>query len=347
MDCILGYHMNPLTCGVARFNRAIADQLELPLHHVFSDESLLARRPLLSFKASEMPQHALDRLSEICDRADVWPHLRLFFHDYSATHVEAKLVRRAEKIYCGNEVLTRELRALHQNVIPAWCPGYLFERREFDNNAEIKIYTFGMAHKLRTDYFYLLHDLLEQSEKSYVVYISAAIHEDMDLDDSFTSAYEELHQIFGDKVFFLGFVSDAALHAFLKTSTFFAAFFQNGVRANNSSVNTAMQCGAVVLTNLDEDSPAEFRHLESVVDIRQCSGGLPVEPELLERIGRSGMEAAGRLGWGPLLDLFAREEAAVSPAVGHVATKELTTKEMERHEGRLLPFRRSRSDSAR
>lgn len=310
MDCILGYHMNPLTCGVARFNRAVGDQLDLPVFSMFSEEGLAAKRPLLSFKASEMSQNALDLLARIADDPQIWPHLRLFFHDYSATQVEVKLIRRADKVYCGNEALKREIDALHHDVVQAWCPGYLFEKREFDHSSEIKIYTFGMAHKLRADYYHRLRDLLEQSGKSYVLYISAAIHEDTSLDDSFTVAYEELRQIFGDRVFFLGFVSDAALYAYLKECTFFAAFFQSGVRANNSSVSTAMQCGAVVVTNLDASSPASFRHLETVIDIRQCADGLPLDLDVLQKIGQAGRNAAEAMGWRPLLELFAREEAA-------------------------------------
>lgn len=311
MDCILGYHLNPLTCGVGRFNRALGDQLGLPVFSMFSEKGMAAKRPLLSFKVSEMSTTALKHLSEIAHRPDVWPSLRLFFHDYSATSIEATLMRRAEKIYSGNEVITNELRALHPDVVQAWCPGFLFERRLFGFDTEVKIYTFGMAHKLRVDYFHLLHDLLERTGKEYMIYVSAAIHEGTSLDDSFTAAYEELRTIFGDKVFFVGFLSDAALYALLKECRYFAAFFADGVRANNTSVSTAMQNGVVVLTNLDSGSPPDFRHLETIVDIRQCLDGLPLDAELLDRVALNGSKASEKLGWSPLTDLFVREEVAL------------------------------------
>src|SRR6185503_9583113 len=281
MDCVLGYHINPLTCGVARFNRALGDQLGLAVYSMFTPHALAAKRPLLSFKASEMSESALSRLSQIASDAVLWPHLQLFLHDYSASPVEISLIGRAEKIYCANEGLKAQLDSMHHNVVQAWCPGYLFERRLFDFDAEIKIYTFGMAHKLRSDYYHLLHELLEKTGKRYMIYVSAAIHEGTSLDDSFTSAYEELRGIFGERVFFVGFVSDAALYAFLKICRFFVAFFPDGVRANNTSVSTAMQTGTVVLTNLDDYSPSMFRHLETVVDIRQCGPGLPLDSVLL------------------------------------------------------------------
>lgn len=311
MDTVLSYHMNPLTCGVARFNRAVSDQFDLPMISMFSPEGLAARRPMLSFKVSEMTDPDIERLGRIADDPSIWPHLRLFFHDYSGHQVESKLIHRAEKVYCGNEALYEEIRALTKNAVKAWCPGYLFETRVMDNGAEIKLYTFGMAHKLRADYYYRLKDLLDATGKTYRLYISAAIHEGTSLDDSFTAAYEELRSIFGDSVYFLGFISDASLYSFLKTCTYFAAFFRTGVRANNSSVSTAMQCGAVVLTNLDDDSPPDFAHMDSVIDIRQCTDGLPLDPEVLRRIGDKGRKVSERLGWDPLLDLFIKEEVTL------------------------------------
>jgi hypothetical protein len=311
MDAILTYHTNPLTCGIARFNRALSQELVLPVLQLFAPEALFAKRPLLSLKVDEFSEADLDRLNAIVDDRSVWPRLRLFFHDYQASSIEAKLVRRAEAIYCGNELLYDEMKALHPNVILAWCPGYLFDTRPLETDAEIKIYTFGMAHKLRADYFYQLRDLLEKSGKTYMVYVSAAIHEGKSLDDNFTSAYEELTECFNEKVRFLGFISDGALHHYLTTSTFFAAFFQGGVRANNTSVNTAMHCGAVVLTNLDAHSPPGFAHLQNVIDIRQCQNELPLDAAVLDKVRTAGRTYAASVGWKPLVELFKRHEAAL------------------------------------
>lgn len=308
MDCILSYHMNPLTCGVARFNRALAERLNLPMLSLFDSAAGKFRRPLLSLKLSEFTEEDADRLEEIVDHWDARLEPRLFLHDWTATPVEAKLLRRAKTVYCGNEALVSELKPLHGDVVEAWCPGHLFDAIPFPEAVDISVYTFGMAHKVRADYYYQLHDLLEATGKSYCLYISAAIHEGRSLDDSFTAAYEELKEIFGDKIFFLGFISDTGLYNYLQRCTYFAAFFGSGVRANNTSVNTAMQTGAVVLTNLDEHSPPDFVHLDSLVDIRQCGGRLPQDPELLERIAARGKEVAAVHGWSPLLHLFRERE---------------------------------------
>jgi hypothetical protein len=308
MDAILTYHTNPLTCGVARFNLALSQQLALPYLNLFSPEALQTKLPLVSIKRSEFSGADALRLESIAGDPSIWPGLRLFFHDYSASPAEAKLLRRAEIVYCGNEVLFNEMRALHDNVVLAWCPGYLFDSRPFDQHAEISIYTFGMAHKLRADYFYRLRDLLDVTGKSYAIYVSAAVHEGKTLEDTFTAAYEELVECFGERVRFLGFLSDGALYNRLTSSTFFAAFFQDGVRSNNTSISTAMQSGAVVLTNLDARSPPELRHLVNVIDIRQCHDRLPLDPDVLETVRAGGQAFATSKGWEPLVDLFAAAE---------------------------------------
>lgn len=313
MDSILTYHMNPLTCGVARFNHAVSSFFDLPVLPMFSGPALAARDPLLSFKVSEMEAADVARLDALAADPDVWPGLRLFFHDYSRTEAEARLIRRAAKVYCGNERLVAEIAPLGGAVVQAWCPGFLFEKRLIDEGAAIQVYTFGMAHKLRVDHYEKLKRLLDATGQSYRLYISAAVHEGTTLNESFSAAYEELQTIFGDRVYFLGMLSDAALYSFLRTCTFFTGFFPEGVRANNSSVSTAMQCGAVVVTNLDGDSPYDYRHLETVIDIRQCEDALPTEPGLLARIAANGQVAARRLGWDPLLDLFSREEPGLFP----------------------------------
>jgi hypothetical protein len=58
-----------------------------------------------------------------------------------------------------------------------------------------------------------------------------------------------------------------------------------------------MQCGAVVLTNLDAHSPPELRHMVNVVDIRQCRDGLPLDREILQGISTRGRAFAASWGW--------------------------------------------------
>ena len=44
MDCILGYHLNPLACGIAKFNLALGNQLGIPVLSLFDPSATTARR---------------------------------------------------------------------------------------------------------------------------------------------------------------------------------------------------------------------------------------------------------------------------------------------------------------
>ena len=65
IDCIAGYHLNPWTCGIAKFNAILARHLSLPVVGIGSVDLKAYDRPLLSLKLSEFTSHdarALHRL---------------------------------------------------------------------------------------------------------------------------------------------------------------------------------------------------------------------------------------------------------------------------------------------
>ena len=112
---------------------------------------------------------------------------------------------------------------------------------------------------------------------------------------------EEVHETFPKELYFLGTLSDVAVYNYLQQTTFFAAFFPGGVRANNTSVASAMEFGSVVLTNLDEHSPPELVHMDNVIDIERCDE-LPSDRAVLERLGRRATETARARDWNALVD---------------------------------------------
>ena len=155
-----------------------------------------------------------------------------------------------------------------------------------------------MAHKIRVPLYRRLRDLLEATGRSYSVYVSTALHENTSFDESFVVRFRELQEIFNGQVYFMGYLSDTAVFNHLVDCTFLAAFFEKGLRANNTSVNAAMECGCAVITNLDEDSPAGLVHMKNVIDINRCDR-LPDLDEAA-RIGRGAREVAHRgLRMGP------------------------------------------------
>jgi hypothetical protein len=156
-----------------------------------------------------------------------------------------------------------------------------------------------MAHKIQTERFRRLRELLDASGRSYSVYVSAANHETSSLEDA-EAVFREMREVF-PSLYFLGNLSDVAVHNQLRTATFFAAFFPQGVRANNTTVAAAMETGAVVITNLDGHSPPEYVHMENVVDIRRCDA-LPADPAVLDGIRARAVETARSRGWDELVD---------------------------------------------
>ena len=52
-DCIAGYHLNPWTCGIAKFNTILGRHMSLPVVGIVSSEIRQYRTPLLSLKMSE------------------------------------------------------------------------------------------------------------------------------------------------------------------------------------------------------------------------------------------------------------------------------------------------------
>jgi hypothetical protein len=53
IDCIAGYHLNPWTCGIAKFNAILAKYLDVPVVGLRAVELGSHQRPLLSLKLSE------------------------------------------------------------------------------------------------------------------------------------------------------------------------------------------------------------------------------------------------------------------------------------------------------
>jgi len=223
----------------------------------------------------------------------------LFLHEYSDTPLERRLVTGAQHVLSGDRETEAKLAGLNDSVTLLWTPGLLMDHRVF-RPAEVSVFSFGMAHKIRTDEFRRLRGLLEASGRSYAVYVSAANHETSTMRDA-ESVFTEMHEIFPDTLYFLGNLSDVAVHNQLREATFFAAFFPRGVRANNTTVAAAMETGAVVITNLDEHSPTEYVHMENMIDIGRCDQ-LPTDPVVLDGLRARAAETARTRGWDDLLE---------------------------------------------
>ena len=297
IDCIAGYHLNPWTCGIAKFNQILARHLGLPVVGILDLPAGSARRPLLSLKLSEFAPEHVHLLDEwACQRPDGY---EVFLHAIDGTEVEQRLIRHAAKVFCGNRELFATLHDLRPDIIELFCPGTILSPQRV-HNTELQVFTFGMAHKIRVPYYRKLRDLLDATRQSYKIFVSTALHEGTSFDESFIVRFEELQEIFAGRVYFMGYLSDTAVFNHLMDATFLAAFFEKGLRANNTTVNAAMECGCAVLTNLDEYSPLGYEHMKTVLDINQTER-LP-DADALVRLGQAAREVAhSRYGWDQLV----------------------------------------------
>lgn len=297
IDCIAGYHLNPWTCGIAKFNMILARHLGVPVVGIGSADLAQHGRPLLSIKLSEFASGDARALDE-------WVRTRvgqfeLFLHAFDGTDIESRLLAAALRVYCGNRELSRTLSPARPDIIELFCPGTLLNPQRLQRT-ELSVFTFGMAHKIRVPLYRRLRDLLEATGRTYSVHVSTALHENTSFDDSFVMRFDELQSIFNGQIYFMGFLSDTAVFNQLVDSTFLAAFFEKGLRANNTSVNAAMECGCAVITNLDDDSPSGLVHMRNVIDINRCDR-LPDFDEAA-KIGRAAREIAhAEYGWEQLV----------------------------------------------
>jgi hypothetical protein len=296
LDAVVTHHRDGFRSGVARFNELLAERLELPLVGLDELEERDPACPLLSFKLGELGADPAAALARWLQRE---PRYELFLHDYRGSVGERDLVAGARHVHCGNAEIEAAIGGIARSADALWTPGLVLDDRTF-RPSELSVFSFGMAHKLRTDMFRRLRSLLDASGRSYVLYVSAANHETASLRDS-EIVFEEMHEVFPEELYFLGNLSDVAVFNYLVSTTFYAAFFPTGVRGNNTSVASALERGAIVITNLDEHSPPEFVHMENVLDIEQLEE-LPADPLVLKRISAAAMETGRARSWDRLVE---------------------------------------------
>ena len=297
IDCIAGYHLNPWTCGIAKFNDILARNLEVPVVGIGSPELARYQRPLLSLKMSEFSAADAQALAEWVEAHP--GGFELFLHAFDGTPMEQRLLAAAGRVYCGNRELSHELSPARPDIVELFCPGTLLNPQRFQKT-ELSVFTFGMAHKIRVPLYRRLRDLLDATGKSYSIFVSTALHENTSFDGSFIVRFEELQSLFGPHVYFMGYLSDTAVFNHLRECHFLAAFFEKGLRANNTTVNAAMENGCAVITNLDAHSPEGLVHMQNVIDINICDR-LP-DLERATAIGRAAHDIAhARYGWDSLV----------------------------------------------
>ena len=225
VDAVLSNHMNPQTCGVAKFNRELAKRLGVPCRPL----TIRAQSPLVSVKPLEMrgavrglPKGAYD----------------LLLHDRSLPET-ARLLKNARRVFYADEL---------------GCPSTI------DGNptrGAYRVLVFGMAHKLNLPHFERLKEQLDREHPDYTIELSTAVHEGNPWDEALSSSIDAMRAIYGDRLRVLGFLADDALAKELREVDAVACFFVPALRANNTTYHAALEAGKRIFTNRDEHSPKE------------------------------------------------------------------------------------------
>jgi hypothetical protein len=216
---VVSWHTDPETCGVARFSQQLAARLGVPCQS-FDDPHLWGRRPLLSIKWAELE----------------WP---------LGVDIEAYDQLWHDEPPEGTEAWARVWK-LYEIGVPA-----LVERPTM---ADYALFTFGMAHKIDLERFSTLAASYGTAKDRPQLWISTAAHE-----GAGPSKVRELMRVWGPAARDLGHLSDAALELVWPRVVGFVAFFEQGLRANNSSVHAALNAGVPVITNHDALTPPDLR----------------------------------------------------------------------------------------
>ena len=282
---VVSFHTNPYTCGVARFNQALAKSMQVPIESVLQFVASQETVSLLSLKFDEIPEAMSERLLENLDQQSA--AFDLFLHGINRSTIESKYIARARSVIVASREYADLIQEQRSDVIALFAPGADVSglRSTFD----ITLLTFGMAHKIRSDGYRKLGAMLKTDSRTFQLEISTALHDGTSFSEDFFSVGSEIGEVFEGNVSFLGFLADDEVSRRLTNADALVAFFPSGARENNTTVLSAMAHGCAVITNLDEYSPPWMMHGESVFDVNQLAS-FPSNAELL--VVRTGAKKA-------------------------------------------------------
>jgi len=301
-DCIVSYHTNPYTCGVAQFSQALARTLGVGVVSVVEFMTHSDGLPLLSLKLEEIPEDVIQDLLLHLSRLP--SEFDLFLHGIQQSELEQKFVSHARNVYVATAEYAYALSPNRPDIVSLFAPGVpvVDDNETFD----LTLLTFGMAHKIRAGGYRKLGEILDGDHRSVQLEISTALHEGMSFSEDFFSVNEEISEVFKGSVRFLGFLADSEVSRRLRAADALVAFFPLGVRENNSTVVSAMRHGCAVITNTDPYTPSWMKHGESIFDIDRLTV-FPSSDEL-KNVGRGAMTAAEPYTFARLAELMSKRE---------------------------------------
>jgi hypothetical protein len=253
---------------------------------------------LLSLKFEEMLTEIAENL--LTHLIETGANFDLFLHGVTHSELEKNFIASARRVIVATQEYADLIRAQREDVVAYFAPGA--GDAGIAKNAEITLLTFGMAHKIRSDGYRKLGQLLSADSRTVRLEISTALHDGTSFSEDFFSVGSGISQVFNGNVSFLGFLADDEVSRRLHAADALVAFFPHGVRENNTTVLSAMAHGCAVITNFDSYSPGWMEHGKSVFDIDQLST-FPSANELI-RVGEAAREAVAPFTFDSLVTLL-------------------------------------------
>ena len=278
---IVTFHTNPYTCGVARFNIALAESLQIPLLTLNDFLAKPISGALLSIKCEEIGEENSGKLSRFLvsssEKYDV------YLHGLDNSEAEQTVIAQAGRIFTATLEMADVIRSLRNDVLSTFAPGA--NPSPVLKEVDCTLLTFGMAHKIRVDGYRKLGEILHGDSRTFRLEISTALHEGTTFSEDFFTVGKDIREVFDGNVSFLGFLADEEVSNRMRAADALVAFFPHGVRENNTTVLSAMSHGCAVITNIGKYSPSWMIHGSSVLDIDKMTV-FPSSSEL-EAIGRN------------------------------------------------------------
>ncbi len=301
LDAIVGLRLSNGQSGVGLFNSFLARELSLP--YVLLKDYEGSGFPLFSLKFEELAGDEEQRLRQFLSRQGS-SECALFLHTLSGLEAEILAARKAGLILCGNdEVLSGLSRepGFRSKLVRAFAPSLILEKhRRFCRPGGVEFFYFGMAGKVDCGRFTRLRSQLEALGVEYKLLCSLAVHQTSD-GSCLSDALGFFEANFTERFVFLGNLTEMGVSYFLNSPTVFLGFYRGGLRANNTTFNTALRFGKTIITNLDEHSPPEVRALRNVLDIDSATTGELRDFLVDRRDGQGSLEGPDVFTWERLL----------------------------------------------
>jgi hypothetical protein len=297
---VVTFHTNPYTCGVARFNIALAKSLDVPLVALSTFLSEPISGALLSIKCEEIGEENSRELSDFLISAT--EKFDVYLHGLDHSEAERNVIAQAGRIFAATKEMADAIRYSRTDVQSTFAPGA--NPSPVMKQVDCTLLTFGMAHKIRVAGYQKLGDILHGDSRSFRLEISTALHEGTTFSEDFFTVGKEIREVFEGNVSFLGFLADEEVSNRMRSADALVAFFPHGVRENNTTVLSAMSHGCAVITNIDRYSPSWMVHGLSVFDIEKMTQ-FPSTAEL-EKVGRNAKQAVTPYSFSQLSKILSK-----------------------------------------